>query len=437
MRSGPGDRHYTLAVPPARRPWTSEQARTAAVGIVRALRDAGHEAYLAGGCVRDELLGLEPTDYDVATDARPERIGTLFRRTNEVGASFGVVLVKDRNVAVEVATFRADGPYSDRRRPDSVAFADATADAHRRDFTINALFLDPFADAPTPGVRGRVIDLVGGVADLERKVIRAVGDPEQRLAEDHLRALRAVRFAARLGFEIEAGTARAIREHAAELGGVSRERIGDEVRSMMDRPSRATAVRLLQSLALDAPVLTAPRHDAEPTVLARLGPEAGLAACLGAWAIDRGEIASEAQLPALLRSRRKALCLSNEERDELRDVLGGAIGLPGRWGGLGIAARKRLAAARHFAQTLALLAAYRPEVGAEVARCVQELTATPSGLAPEPIVNGDDLVAAGMTPGPGFATLLSAVYDAQLEDRIRTREEALALARELAAGLGV
>lgn len=424
-------------MPPARRPWTSAQARDAAIGIVRALRDAGHEAYLAGGCVRDELLGLEPTDYDVATDARPERIRALFRRTNEVGASFGVVLVKERNVAVEVATFRADGPYSDRRRPDHVEFADAAADARRRDFTINALFLDPFADATTPGVRGRVIDLVGGVADLQRCIIRAVGDPEQRLTEDHLRALRAVRFAARLGFEVEAGTARAIREHASELGGVSRERIGDEVRSMMDRPSRALAVRLLQSLTLDAPVLDAPHRDAEPTVLARLGPAAGLAACLGAWTIDRGEIASEAQLPALLRSRRQALCLSNEERDELRDVLGGAIGLPARWGGLGVAARKRLAASRHFAQTLALLTAYKPDDGAGVARCVQDLAATPSGLAPDPIVNGDDLVAAGLTPKPAFATLLSAVYDAQLEDRIRTKTEGLALARELAAGLRV
>lgn len=420
-------------MPAAKQPWTSEQARAAAVGIVRVLREAGHEAYLAGGCVRDELLGLEPTDYDVATDARPERIRSLFRRTNEVGASFGVVLVKERNVAVEVATFRADGPYSDRRRPDHVEFADATADARRRDFTINALFLDPFAEGGTPGARGRVIDLVGGVADLERKVIRAVGDPAQRLAEDHLRALRAVRFAARLGFEIEAGTARAIREHAAALGGVSRERIGDEIRSMMDRPSRTRAVLLLQSLALDGPVLDAPHRHAEPTVLARLGPETGLAACLGAWAIDRGDIASEAQLPALVRSRRRALCLSNEERDELRAVLGGAVGLPGSWSGLGVAARKRLASTRYFAQTLALLTAYRPEVGAEVARCVHALTATPSGLSPEPIITGDDLTASGLTPGPQFATLLSAVYDAQLEDRIRTRDEALALALELAA----
>ncbi|MCW5774909.1 MAG: CCA tRNA nucleotidyltransferase [Phycisphaeraceae bacterium] len=421
----------------AKRPWTSEQARLAAVGIVRALREAGHEAYLAGGCVRDELLGLEPTDYDVATDAHPDRIRSLFRRTNEVGVSFGVVLVKERNVAVEVATFRADGPYSDRRRPDHVEFADATADARRRDFTINALFLDPFAEGEATRVRGRVIDLVGGVADLERKVIRAVGDAEQRLAEDHLRALRAVRFASRLGFEIEAGTARAIREHAAALGGVSRERIGDEIRSMMDRPTRARAVLLLQSLSLDAPALDALHCDAEPSVLARLGPEAGLAACLGAWAIDRGEIASEAQLPALLRSRRRALCLSNEERDALRDVLGGALGLPGRWPGLGVAARKRLASSGHFAETLALLRAFRPEFGAEVARCVQELAATPSGLSPAPMITGDDLAAAGLRPGPMFATLLSAVFDAQLEDRIRTREEALALALELAAGPGV
>ena len=221
--------------------WTSEHARGTAASIVRRLREAGHVAYFAGGCVRDELLGLDPVDYDVATDARPDAIQAMFRKTAAVGASFGVVLVKEAGGVVEVATFRSDGPYSDSRRPDRVEFADAAHDAQRRDFTINALFLDPLAAEDSASIHGHVIDHVGGMADLRARVIRAVGDPERRLAEDHLRALRAVRFAARFGFAIEQGTASAIREHASDLEGVSRERVGDELRRMFLAETRAEA----------------------------------------------------------------------------------------------------------------------------------------------------------------------------------------------------
>ena len=183
------------------------RARQAATWIVRTLHDAGHIAYFAGGCVRDGLLGLHPTDFDIATDAPPQRVQGLFKRTAEVGAAFGVVLVhvtpeemgapggRRDAVSVEVATFRSDGPYTDARRPDVVHFSDPQSDARRRDFTINALFLDPLqpADEATrsvgaPDLQGRVIDYVGGVADLKGRVLRAVGDPEKRLAEDHLRA---------------------------------------------------------------------------------------------------------------------------------------------------------------------------------------------------------------------------------------------------------
>src|SRR5690606_2366392 len=171
--------------------------------IASTLRSHGHIAYFAGGCVRDALLGHPPTDYDIATDATPDRVQSLFDRTAAVGAHFGVVLVKRRGVTVEVATFRSEGPYSDQRRPDSVTFSDPESDARRRDFTINALFLDPLAG-------DKVIDFVGGRQDLKAGVVRAVGDPEARLAEDHLRALRAVRFTARLGFRLDQATAKAI-----------------------------------------------------------------------------------------------------------------------------------------------------------------------------------------------------------------------------------
>lgn len=173
----------------------AEHARGVAVDMVRVLRDAGHIAYFAGGCVRDELLGEHPKDYDIATDATPDRVGELFDGARFVGASFGVVQVRRKGVTVEIATFRTDGSYSDRRRPDEVTFSTPDEDAKRRDFTINAMFLDPLADADisqTQGlasVRGRVIDYVDGLACLRAGLIKAVGLAEDRLAEDHLRAL--------------------------------------------------------------------------------------------------------------------------------------------------------------------------------------------------------------------------------------------------------
>src|SRR5690348_11567666 len=170
--------------------------REDAVQIVQALRAAGHAAYFAGGCVRDLLLGMEPKDYDVATDAPPQKVRSLFRNTQAVGQAFGVILVRLGRSVVEVATFRSDGAYVDGRRPSEVRFTTAEEDARRRDFTINGLFLDPLGAGTEPGVEGRVIDYVGGREDLRAKVIRAIGDPDARFEEDHLRLLRAVRFAA-------------------------------------------------------------------------------------------------------------------------------------------------------------------------------------------------------------------------------------------------
>src|SRR5262245_32603046 len=173
-----------------------------AADIVRRLRAAGFESYLAGGCVRDRLLGREPGDYDVATAAPPEAVRRLFRRTVAVGAKFGVILVLEDGAQFEVATFRSDDAYVDGRRPSAVHFATPDADAHRRDFTVNALFQDPLS--------GDVIDFVGGLADLDAGVIRAIGDPTARIREDRLRMLRAVRLAARFGFTIEPATHAAI-----------------------------------------------------------------------------------------------------------------------------------------------------------------------------------------------------------------------------------
>lgn len=434
-------------------------ARAAATEVVTRLRDAGHVAYFAGGCVRDELLHLDPTDYDVATDATPDRVAQLFDRTMLVGVAFGVVLVQLPGATIEVATFRSDGPYSDARRPDRIHFSDPVADAQRRDFTINALFLDPLAPPPPPveptshaHVRGRVIDYVGGLADLRDRVLRAVGDPDQRLAEDHLRALRAVRFAARLGFVMDAGTAAAIARHAAELRGVSRERIGEEVRRMLLLPSRAAAAALLQRLGLDAPVLESPHLDAPLPTLEALGPgPVPYTTALAAWAFDRSD-ANPATIPppdvpppprgrrartreegGFLHTWREALRLSNEERDDLAAVLAGYAALDSGWATAGPAQQKRFAAHPWFPETLRLLRIRKPELHADIVVRTAELSATPSGLAPEPFMTGDDLVAMGIQPGPRFKQLLDTLYDAQLEGRVRSKSEA----RELAKGLCV
>lgn len=390
-------------------------------------------AYFAGGCVRDELLGLHPTDYDVATDATPDRIRGLFRRTSEVGVAFGVVLVRDAGVTIEVATFRADGPYSDRRRPDSVTFSDAHSDAARRDFTINALFLDPLAPGQGP-IHGRVIDLVGGLDDLHAHLVRAVGDPEHRLAEDHLRALRGVRFAARLGFEIEPGTFRAMRAHASDLVGVSRERIGDEMRRILTHPSRVRAMRLLLDAGLDSPVFNEPTCVGPTPVLENQGGSVSFAQGLAALAIDRHGLAEADD--RLVRRWRSALVLSNEERDELGGLLHLARAVERGWEGAGVACRKRWAANNLFQGCIFLLS-QRAGLVTQVRSDVERLRGTVGGINPTPFVSGDDLTAAGFVPGRGFGELLERVYDAQLEGEIRDRAEGIERAGELAAGMGV
>lgn len=423
-------------------------ARQAATGIVRALRDAGHTAYFAGGCVRDALLELHPTDYDVATDATPPTVRALFRSTDEVGAAFGVVLVHQRigpeRITVEVATFRSDGPYTDARRPDIVHFSDPQSDAARRDFTINALFLDPLAE-PSPaapplpaGTSGRIIDYVSGLADLRARIIRAVGDPAKRLAEDHLRALRAVRFAARLGFTIEPATAAAIRRDAAELRGVSRERIGDELRRMLAHPTRADAVALLQRLTLDGPVLNEPTRDPPlPTVRALSADPAPVSPMLplAAWMLDRAAAAhaglGEQAIADLKRRTRAALCLSNEESDELAAILRGHQLLVRAWSAAAIARRKRWASSTWFGDSLRLVATAHPTLATQISADANTMRTDGTGLSPPPLITGDHLSAAGMKPGPVFRRILEEVYDAQLEGRISTVAQAMELAATL------
>ncbi len=395
--------------------------RAVAVEIVHDLAEAGFVAYFAGGSVRDRLMGRTPTDYDVATDARPEAVGDLLGNAHYVGEAFGVMLVRRRGHLIHVATFRTDGVYSDGRHPDSVSFSDAEHDAARRDFTINGLFEDPLL--------GTIIDLVGGQADLEARLIRAIGDPRDRLREDALRMLRAVRFAARFEFTIEEGTAEAIRAAAGDLRGVSRERVGEELKRMLSHPNRVTAARWLQELGLDHAVLNGPHRAAELIRLGRLPVEATYSTALAAWLLDRSEPGDEPLIDRALRWSR-ALLLSNADQDALCRTLAIHETLTGTWEGLGIAAQKRGAARPEFEQALMILEAADPDAAGGVRRRVQELVRT--GLSPSPLITGDDLIDLGLSPGPSFGGVLDAVYDAQLEGGLRDREEALALARAIA-----
>ena len=211
--------------------------RQLAAGIVHKLQAAGHSAFWVGGCVRDFLLGREPGDFDIATSARPEQIEALFPKTIPVGRKFGVIIVVLEEQQFQIATFRAEADYHDGRRPETVVFADARADAERRDFTVNGLFFDPTTE--------KIHDWVGGEADLRAKVIRTIGSPDERFAEDHLRLLRAVRFATQLGFAIEPATFAAVQKHAAKIKLISAERIRDELIKLFSAPQASRGLELL------------------------------------------------------------------------------------------------------------------------------------------------------------------------------------------------
>jgi poly(A) polymerase len=404
---------------PRARERPSISPRQAAAEIAAQLAAAGHVAYFAGGCVRDELLGLSPTDYDIATSASTEQIRRVFPAARGVGESFGVMLVRHRGHVVEVASFRTDGVYADGRRPADTAPGDERSDALRRDFTVNGLFMHP--------VTGAVIDHVDGRADIAARVLRAIRDPDARLSEDRLRLLRAVRFASRHGLTIEPRTREAIRAHAGELRGVSRERVGQELRRMLAHASRVTAIEMIEALGLAPSALL---ESAPPSPLSRvraLSSSASQAAALAAWLLDR---ASALPWPQRVWNWAAALVLSNKERDEVEATLRLHEGLAD-WPTLAKARKKRMAAERSFLDALAVLEAESPHAAELIRRECQGLEL--EGLAPAPLLGGDDLIALGVPAGPAFRRILEAVYDAQLEGAIASREAAIAMARQLSA----
>ncbi|MCZ6834771.1 MAG: CCA tRNA nucleotidyltransferase [Planctomycetota bacterium] len=395
--------------------------REAALKVLHELQGAGYEAFFAGGCVRDRLLGLEPVEYDVATNARPEQVQSLFKRVQKVGEAFGVMLVRLMGHTIEVATFRTEGIYSDGRHPDDVAFSDAQHDAQRRDFTINGIFENPAND-------NEIIDFVGGREDLQNRIIRAIGDPHARLREDRLRMLRAVRFASRYEFELEEETAQAIREGAGELEGVSRERIGQEVKKMLTHSNRVAAAWTVQYLGLDRIVLEEDHLDDAPQRMGRLPESVAYSTILASWLIDRHEEEPE-YWPRIADRWTRALMLSNEEHLGLKNAVEIYRTLMNEWEQMGVAKQKRLASMTGYEAGLALVMATDQEQFLGIRRRVEFLKET--GLDPDPLIDGNDLIESGLKPGPAFSRLLDAVYDSQLEGIVSSREMALEMAQML------
>jgi poly(A) polymerase len=416
--------------------------------VVQRLRSNGHVAYFAGGCVRDLLLGLDPKDYDVATDAPPNRVRDLFRQTQAVGAAFGVILVRVNKSVVEVATFRAEGKYLDGRHPESVRFTTAEEDAKRRDFTINGLFLDP--------IENRVIDFVGGQEDLKARRLRAIGNPDERFSEDYLRLLRAVRFASRFDLYIDPATSDAVRKHAPSLVGISPERIAEELRLMLTPvDGRPRAWELLWDFGLiDVVFRFLPAETESKPVLARersvvmnlsrgakwFGDVLAAGAVCYRWQCSGGRdirsfLGRDAALVAA-KALRKSLRISNEEEDQLRQIT--------EWLAPLLAdVPPTLAIKKRFLQNLYYPAAM--EVMEAISLVMDEPQRSKLGalynelsllqtadFSPAPFITGDDLTAAGLHPGPAFKKILDAVYDAQLDGSLHDKSAAMDMAMRLA-----
>lgn len=427
--------------------------RTLANRIINTLRGAKYQAYLVGGCVRDLLLGRPPKDFDVATDARPAEILNLFPGSGCVGAHFGVVLVRDRDAQVEVATFRSDRDYADGRRPSSVQFETSPReDAVRRDFTINGLLMDPDT--------GEVLDFVGGRDDLARGLVRAIGDSEMRFREDHLRLLRAIRFAARLQFEIEPATFDAIRRHHALIRTVSAERVRDELVRILTEGGARRGFELLDATGLLddlLPEVAAMKGVAQPPefhpegdvwvhtllLLDRLD-RASPTLALGALLHDVGKpptfriaerirfdghVEAGVELAAGILDR---LRFSRHDTDQVEALIANHMrfkDVPR----MKESTLKRFLRLPQFEEHLELhrldcLASHGQLENYELVR--RKLEELPQEqLKPKPLLTGHDLIAEGYEPGPLFSEILRALEDAQLEGRINDRADALALVR--------
>ncbi len=436
-----------------------------AFAIVKRLREAGRQAYLVGGCVRDLLLGREPADYDITTDATPDEVMGIFPETYAVGAQFGVVLVplpkdsvpKEDNDCVEVATFRSDIGYSDGRHPDQVRFSkDPREDVLRRDFTINGLLLDP--------IKNEVLDFVGGRKDLDAHIIRTIGDPESRFAEDKLRMMRAVRFAARFQYSIDPGTLTAIQKLANQILRVSRERLRDELTKMLTEGQARRAFLLLDEAGLLREVLPEisamkgvqqpPQFHPEGDVfvhtlllLDKLPHPCPATLAWGALLHDVGKPPTFRVAPDRIRfdghvdvgvKMAEEICrrlrFSNEGTDQILALVANHM----RFGDverMKESTLKKFLRLPRFEEHLELhrLDCQSSHGDLTSYNYIREKLSSipPEIMRPQPLIGGDDLIAAGYQPGPRFKQILSTIEDSQLEGRLHSKEEALALVRQL------
>lgn len=402
--------------------------KATATRVLKTLRGAGYTAYFAGGCVRDMLRGARCRDYDIATDAAPQEVRRLFRRTLMVGEQFGVVVVLERDRrgrrrSVEVATFRSDLSYSDGRHPDGVTFASPEEDARRRDFTINGMFYDP--------VTQEVIDYVGGRSDLEKGVIRTIGSPAKRFGEDYLRMLRAVRFSSRLGFRIDPATARAITAHAPKIAAVSGERIFEELRMILAARNRAAGLARLRQYALARPILP---ELFDPDTLWNAGVER----------VDmlprnsRAETVFGAlflELPAAaLRGIARRWGTANRWRDTMifyarnRDTWREAADMV-------LCDFKRLVGVEHRQELFTLWKIREKNQTGSTTRTRRAVCRAdaldPAAIRPQPLVTGDDLIAMGMNEGKKLGSVLRELYDAQLNETLKSRKAAMEKAKTM------
>jgi len=434
-----------------------------ALHVVRELRRHGFQSYLAGGCVRDMLLGSEPTDYDVTTDATPHEVMRIFPETYAVGAQFGVVLVplpKDGREfeaaapphPIEVATFRSDGIYSDGRHPDQVQYSKSPKeDVQRRDFTINGLLMDPLDN-------DRVLDFVGGRADLSAGIIRAIGDPERRFQEDKLRMLRAVRFATRFGYTIDPPTFAAIQKLAPTIHQVSRERVRDELTKMLTEGHARQAFELLDQSGLLKEVLPEitrmhgvkqpPQFHPEGDVwvhtvmlLAQLPANGSRTLAWGALLHDVGKPPTFRVAPDRIRFDGhvevgvrmtheicRRLNFSNDDTEQIEALVANHMRFKDVER-MKPATLKRFLRMPQFDQHMELhrmdCLASHGDLGLYEYATEKLRTIPPEEIRPEPLITGDDLINLGYTPGPRFKEILAAVEDAQLEGKIHSREEAV------------
>jgi len=387
--------------------------KDAAVRIVRRLRSRGFEALLAGGCVRDMLLGRSAKDYDIATNARPNDVTKLFPRTLKVGARFGVVMVLTDDIQTEVATFRTETGYADGRHPDSVAFSSAVEDAARRDFTINGMFYDP--------IDRKVIDYVGGQADLKKAIIRTIGEAKQRFSEDYLRMLRAVRFSAQLGFRIEGGTLAAICDNAENIAKISGERIAMELKAILACPNRAEASRQLLKSGLTGAIFLSFSADlAKPgiKVLEQLRKKIGFPLALAAFfaGCETAQAMKKCTVLKLSRNQNKHIKFLLSNRDRLLESE------------MSLAELKLILSQPYFWDLYELQRAIQRAKGESISALVKirKRTKALAGqeLRPKPLLNGRDLIRLGAVAGPQVGQLAEELYIAQLEGRLQTTTKA-------------